>query len=69
MREKRKEKVKKEEREKRIKKTIKIYTISIYFVSYLRRYCSAVAYFLRFETSDKAPFLVFGVPNVSYCSI
>ena len=69
MREKRKEKVKREEREKRIKKTIKIYTISVYFVSYLRRYCSGVSYFLRFETSDKAPFLVFGVPIVSYCSI
>jgi len=69
MREKRKEKVKREEREKRIKKIINSYAILVCTVSKMQRYCSILQKFNTFNTSDKAPFLVFGVPNAKYYSI
>ena len=35
-------------------------------MSKLRRYCSMLQNFDTFNTSDEAPFLVFGVPNAKY---
>ena len=55
-----------EEREKCNKIIIFIFAIVVHTVSYLRRYCSGVTYFLRFETSHNAPFLVFGMTNAKY---
>ena len=55
-----------EEREKRNKIIIFIFAIVVHTVSYLKQYCSGVAYFLRFGTSHNALFLVFGGPNAKF---
>ena len=62
-------KVKREEREKRIKKILNRYTIFVRTMSKLKGYCSMLQKFDIFNTSDKAPFFVFGVPNTKYYSI
>ena len=57
--------MKREGREKRIK-NIKIYTIFVRTLSYLRLYCSLMPNILAFTTPDKSSFLVFGVSNTKY---
>ena len=61
-----KNKVMREEREKRIKKILNQNGISVHTLSYLRAYCSMSQNFETFSTLDDALFLVFGVPNAKY---
>ena len=57
--------MKREEREKRIK-NIKIDTIFVRTLSYLKMYCSLMPNILAFTTPDKSGFLVFDVSNTKY---
>ena len=54
------------EREKRIKKILNLYSISVRMLSYLRVYCSMAQNFDTFNTPHDALFLVFGVPNAKH---
>ena len=60
--------VKREWREKRIKNIKSLYHFYSYRVK-IEGYCSMLQKFDTFNTSDKAPFFVFGVPNAKYYSI
>ena len=59
-----KNKLKREEREKRIKEILISYTNSVRIVANMQQHCSCVAKIMAFGTSDKMRFLVFDVVNV-----
>ena len=58
--ERKKNKVMREEREKRIKK-IKTFTISVRTFSFLKLYCSLMPNILAFKTPNVSGFLVFNI--------
>ena len=69
--EKRKKKSNKEVRGQRKmnKKIINSYSIVVRTVSKMQRYCSMLQKFDTFNTSNKTPLLLFGMPNAKYYSI
>ena len=51
------------------KKIINSYSIVVRTVSKMQWYCSMLQKFDTFNTSNKAPLLLFGMPNAKYYSV